>query len=185
MSTMTKISQLARHAGDPQILQTGPSSLAGIDRCAKLLGWVGIWLGLVKLFVPRRVARCLGMGGKARLLRLFGLREIGAGILTLSSEKHVGMWSRVAGDGLDIATLLAAQARHNPKRGNVSLALALVVGITALDFVVAQGLAARHGRGRGERRLYPDRSGFPQGLAAARGAAARKLAAQPHSSALS
>jgi hypothetical protein len=184
MSTMTKISQLARHTGDPQILQTGPSSLPGIDRCAKFLGWFSLWLGLAEVLAPQRMARCLGMNGKAKLLRVFGLREIGAGILTLSNERHVGMWSRVAGDGFDIATLLAAQTRHNPKRGNVSLALALVLGITALDFIVAQGLAARHGRSRGEHRLYQDRSGFPQGLAAARGAA-RKPALQPHSSAFS
>src|SRR5690348_12506435 len=119
MSTMTKISHLVRHAGDPEILQTGPSSLAGIDRCARLLGWVSVWLGLAELIAPERMARSLGMVGKAKLLRIFGLREIGAGILTLSNEKHIGMWSRVAGDGLDIATLLRAQTRHNPKRGNV------------------------------------------------------------------
>jgi hypothetical protein len=179
---MAKISRLARHAGDPQILQSGPSSLPGIDRCAKLLGWFSLWLGLAEVLAPERMARCFGMTGKAKLLRVFGLREIGAGMLTLSNEKHVGMWSRVAGDGLDIATLLAAQTRHNPKRGNVSLALALVLGITALDFIVAQGLITRHQRSRGEHRLYHDRSGFPQGLAAARGAARRLAALQPHSS---
>lgn len=180
MNTMAKISRLVRHPGDPEILQTGPSSLAAIDRCAKFLGWFSIWLGLAELLAPKRMARCLGMEAKSKLLRVFGLREIGAGMLTLSNEKHLGMWSRVAGDGLDIATLLAAQTRPNRRRGNVSLALALVLGITALDFVVAQGLITRHQRGRGTRRVYENRSGFPQGLAAARGAARRLALLQPH-----
>jgi hypothetical protein len=40
-----------------------------------------------------------------------------------------------------------------------------------LDYVAAQGTSTRHARDRGERRLYPDRSGFPKGIQAAKGAA--------------
>ena len=49
--------------------------------------------------------------------------------------------------------------------------LAMVVGVTLLDFVGAQAVASRHSRNRGRRRDYRDRSGFPQGVTAARGAA--------------
>jgi hypothetical protein len=88
----------------------------------------------------------------------------------------MGLWSRVGGDGLDIATLLTALREDNPKRDNVVAALMMVVGITALDIVTAQGTARRHRRSKP--RLYADRSGFPNGVHAARAAAsARRKAA--------
>jgi hypothetical protein len=111
------------------------------------------------------------MEGKEGLVRAYGAREIGSGILSLSPEKQAGLWSRVAGDGLDIATLLTALREDNPKRGNVVIALAMVLGVTVLDIIGAQGTALRHSRNRGERRLYRDRSGSPQGAQAAQGAA--------------
>ena len=57
------------------------------------------------------IARTLGLYGKRSLLRLFGLREVMAGVLTLSVDKQVGLWSRVAGDALDIVTILPALRR--------------------------------------------------------------------------
>ena len=47
----------------------------------------------------------------------------------------------------------------------------MLVGITLIDVVGAQGVTSRHARGRGKPRSYRDRSGFPQGARAARGAA--------------
>jgi hypothetical protein len=82
------------------------------------------------------------------------------------------LWSRVGGDALDIAGLGAAM-RNNAKRDNVALALALVVGVTVLDVLTAQGVTARHSRRNDLVRDYRDRSGFPDGIARARGAAAR------------
>ena len=43
--------------------------------------------------------------------------------------------------------------------------------ITLLDVMAAQGTTMRHSRKSGDRYIYRDRSGFPDGLAAARGAA--------------
>ena len=94
-----------------------------------------------------------------------------SGIMSLSPDKHAGLWSRVAGDALDIATLMTAMRPDNPKRDNVGIAFAMVVGVTLLDIAAAQAVSVRHGRGRGERRSYRDRTGFPQGVQAARGAA--------------
>ncbi|WP_204280332.1 hypothetical protein, partial [Raoultella ornithinolytica] len=68
------------------------------------------------------------MEGKEALVRVYGAREIGSGILSLSVDKNLGLWSRVAGDGLDIATVLTALRSDNPKRDNVGIALALLVG---------------------------------------------------------
>lgn len=165
------VSNIARSEGDPKILQSGPSSLGGADQLARALGWFSIGLGLAELIAPSRITRALGLEGKETLVRAYGVREIGHGVLSLSPDKQVGLWSRVAGDMLDIATLLPALHDGNPKRDNAGVALALVVGITALDLVGAQGLTARHSRSRGKRRSYRDRSGFPQGVEKARGAA--------------
>jgi hypothetical protein len=47
----------------------------------------------------------------------------------------------------------------------------MVAGITLLDVMAAEGTTARQSRTSGDRNIYRDRSGFPGGLAAARGAA--------------
>lgn len=106
-------------------------------------------------------------------MRAYGFREVASGILTLSVEKEAGLWSRVAGDGLDIATLLAHLRDDNPKKGNVAMGLMMVAGITLLDIATANGARVRHSRQRGSKRMYHDRTGFPKGLAASRGIAAR------------
>jgi hypothetical protein len=168
---MTYISNIARSEGDPKVLRSGPSSLGTSDQLAKALGWFSLGLGLTELLAPGHITRALGMEGKEGVVRAFGAREIGHGLLTLSPDKQVGLWSRVAGDGLDIATLMAGLRDDNPKRDNVVIALAMVLGVTVLDLIGAQSTTVRHSRNRGERRLYRDRTGFPRGVQAARGAA--------------
>ena len=171
MLALSSLSNIARSEGDPKVLEAGPSSLGTSDRLARALGWFSIGLGLTEVLAPRMLTRALGMEGKESLVRAYGLREIGSGVLSLSPDKQSGLWSRVAGDGLDIATLMTGLRPDNPKRDNVSLALAAVIGITLLDIAGSAGVTARHGRFGNRRRDYRDRSGFPQGLAKARGAA--------------
>jgi hypothetical protein len=168
---MTYISNLVRRNGDPKVLRSGPSSLTAPDRLGKALGWFSLGLGLVELLAPHHITRALGMEGQEALVRAYGAREIGSGMLSLSTEKSLGLWSRVGGDGIDIATLLTALHDDNPKKQNVTTALAMVAGITLLDLMAAQGTTARHRRNSGDRNIYRDRNGFPGGLAAARGAA--------------
>lgn len=172
MNVLSKFSDVARSPGDPTVIKSGPSSRGLSDSTAKGLGWFSIALGLTELFAARRLTKALGMEGQEGLVRAFGARELVHGMLCLSADKKVGAWSRVGGDGLDIAALVAAYNDDNPKKHNVGLALAAVAGVTLLDLATAQGLTARHGRRRGETRDYNDRSGFPNGLASARGAAA-------------
>src|SRR3954453_17949472 len=103
---MNYISNIARSEGDPKVIRSGPSSLSSVDRLAKGLGWFSIGLGAAELFAPQRITRALGMEGKEALVRAYGAREIASGVLTLSADKQAGLWSRrLAGDGLDIATL--------------------------------------------------------------------------------
>jgi len=168
---MNYLSNIARSEGDPKVVRSGPSSLGAPDRLAKALGWFSIGLGVAELMAPSRITRALGMEGKEAVVRAYGAREIASGMLSLSMNKQAGLWSRLAGDGLDIATLMAGLRPDNPKRDNVTIALLIVGGITLLDAIGAQGTTSRHAAHNGRRRSYHDRSGFPQGVQAAKGAA--------------
>src|SRR3954454_5128320 len=103
---VTYIGNLVRSEGDPKVLRSGPSSLGTSDQLARALGWFSLGLGIAEIVAPRRFTRALGMEGSEGLVRAYGAREIAAGMMTLSPDKTVGLWSRVAGDGLDILTLL-------------------------------------------------------------------------------
>lgn len=175
---MAYVSNLVRSEGDPKVLSSGPSSLPAADRLGRALGWFSLGLGLTELIAPRRVTRALGMEGRKSLVRAYGAREIGAGIMSLSTERSLGLWGRVAGDALDIATVMGAWRSNNPRRNNVQLALVMLAGVALIDLVAAQAVTAQHARRPGQRRSYRDRSGFPKGREAARGAA-RELEAPP------
>jgi hypothetical protein len=173
MNMLARVADVTRSPGDPKVLSSGPSSLGAADRLARSLGWFSIGLGVIELVGARQLARALGMRGLEGLIRGFGAREVAAGMASLSVDSKLGIASRVAGDGLDILTLLAAMRRDNPRRNNVELALLAVIGVTVLDVICWKGLNTRHARPTGPGRDYRDRSGFPKGLAAARGAALR------------
>jgi hypothetical protein len=168
---MNYMSNIARSKNDPKVLHSGPSSMGAADALSKGLGWFSVGLGMTELLAPGRITSALGLEGKETLVRAAGAREILHGILCLSPEKKLGAQSRVAGDALDIATLLTAYNGDNPKKDNVALALLMVAGISLLDLAAAQGTTSRHRQDRGRRRMYYDRSGFPRGLEATKGAA--------------
>lgn len=172
MNLLAKITHVTRSKGDPIVLESGPSSRGNVDQAVKCLGWLSIGLGIVEMVAARRLARGLGMQGSEALIRGFGVREILAGMTCLSVSGATGMWSRVVGDGLDLATLYRAYADDNRKKDNVALAMLAVGGITLIDLATAQAYSARHGRKPGEVRDYGDRSGWPRGEARSRGVAA-------------
>jgi hypothetical protein len=151
---------------DSRYPKTTPGSLA------YQLGWFSIALGAVELFASRPVSRALGMTRHEPLIRAYGVREIvkGVGILT-SPNPAPWLWGRVAGDALDLGTLAYAY-RTSPKRRNLAIAMANVATVTALDVLAAQQLGAIQHRQEMPVRDYGDRSGFPRGVEAARGAAA-------------
>ena len=75
------------------------------------------------------------------------MREVAAGLMVLGRPgSALGPGSRIAGDMLDIAVLAPALASVNPQRGAARVALARVVGITALDILCTSALVG------GERR---------------------------------
>jgi uncharacterized membrane protein len=72
------------------------------------------------------------------------LREIASGIAIFTQGKRpaAAVWSRVAGDALDIASLAVAFASPDSSKGKVAFATANVLGVTALDVLCAQQLSS-------------------------------------------
>ena len=116
--------------------------MKNVRRIAQGLGWFSVALGLAELFDSRDLQRFLGIDHRQGTLRFFGLRELAAGIGILSSSgPHPGwLWARVAGDALDLGALGAALESKHSHKGNVSVALASVAGITLLDIYCASKL---------------------------------------------
>jgi hypothetical protein len=107
------------------------------NRLARGLGWFSVGLGLAEVLAPRALARLTGVHNQG-LLQLYGLREIACGLDILATNRPVGgLWARVAGDALDLATLAGAD---DP--GAARTAALAVLGVTALDVVCALQLSA-------------------------------------------
>lgn len=143
------------------------------EALARGLGVFSIALGVVEMFAARSLTRVLGMQGSEGLVQAYGAREIATGIGILASRDPTPwMWGRVAGDGLDMATLVTGIGKDNSERGNVGLALAAVAGVTALDVYCAQALGSGSPRQLpGPMRDYSNRSGLPRPPHEMRGAA--------------
>jgi hypothetical protein len=81
------------------------------------------------LLAPKWVARATGLQGSEQLLRAYGLREIATGVgLLMSANPKPWVMARIAGDGLDLATLGAS----NDVGKGIASATA-VAGVTAMD----------------------------------------------------
>ncbi len=111
---------------------------------ARGLGWFSIGLGLAEVLAPRGVAKIAGVRGNTGLIRLFGLREMasGIGIFAQGRRPTAAVWSRVAGDALDLAALGAAFASPNSRKGRVAFATANVLAVTALDVICGRQLSS-------------------------------------------
>ncbi|GJD91291.1 MULTISPECIES: cyclase dehydrase [Methylobacterium] len=159
----------SRFASDPR---RRPAPAAA--QFARGLGWFSLGLGVTELAFGDAIARWLGMPRSGPLIRAYGLREIaqGAGILG-AQDPTPWICARVAGDGIDIASVLPALEGDNPNRGNAMVALASLAGVTVADVLCAQALIdAPRMPSDAVRAEYGRRSGFPRAAAAMRGAAA-------------
>ena len=139
MPTQSKSAQLWEQSGLKSI---------GAERVARGLGWFSIGLGLTELFAPTLVARlCGGTGKHTGLIRLYGLREIAAGLMIFSQGKKPasGVWSRVAGDAIDLGTLAAAAVAPNTNKAGVLFGAANVAAVAAVDILCAQELSRQKG----------------------------------------
>jgi uncharacterized membrane protein len=120
-------------------------TVSGAERLATGLACFSIGLGLAELVAPAGLARLAGLrptAGTLSTLRAVGLREIGSGLAILNQPGAAGpVWSRVVGDGVDLALLRAASSQG----GRTSLSRAAVLGVTVADVLCALHLQRASG----------------------------------------
>ncbi|HEX8903717.1 MAG TPA: hypothetical protein VF771_02605 [Longimicrobiaceae bacterium] len=110
-------------------------------RLAVGLGWFSIGLGLAELLAPHQLEEWLGVDN-TKLIRAYGVREIAAGASILMGSRIAPfIWSRVAGDAVDLASLGAALRDDDSNRRNVAIAIGAVLGVTALDILDGAALS--------------------------------------------
>lgn len=104
------------------------------------VGWFSVGLGLAELLAPSAVSRLIGAPTNARsrnTLRVMGLRELTSGILVLGGNQAApGLWSRVAGDLIDLA-LLGKASKRSVQQTRLLATTAAIVGVTVLDAMTA------------------------------------------------
>ncbi|MFP5261342.1 MAG: SRPBCC family protein [Blastocatellia bacterium] len=132
-------------------MQRAGSTSETDERLATGLGWFSIGLGLAEVLAPKGLAKLIGVSDEHPILfRLLGLREIASGIGILTQRRPAGwVWSRVAGDVMDLSLLGVALASDDSDKGRVAAATAAVIGVTALDVFNAQRLSDGSGAGAG------------------------------------
>lgn len=125
------------------------------DRLARGLGWFSIGLGLAHLLAPRAMAKATGMPeDRAGLLRAVGVRELASGVGILSRrEPTPWLWTRVAGDAMDLTLLSVAATQPGAQKSRVAAAGMAVAGVTVLDLLTSVQLSRKQGMGLSEGRL--------------------------------
>lgn len=142
------------------------------DRVARGLGYFSIALGVAELVAPAAICRAAGVRGLETVVRGYGAREIATGVAILGShDPEPWIWTRVAGDLADIATVAVGAQRDDKSKARSASALAILAAVTLIDLACASGLQSEKGNRRTARQDYRNRSGFPRGLQASRGAA--------------
>src|SRR3954465_12120729 len=95
------------------------------------LAWFSIALGVSEMVLPDRVAALAGLPrSSVPTLRALGAREIGHGISILAAPGHpTPVWSRVAGDAIDLAVMLSAFRSEESDEGRLSVAIGAVAAV--------------------------------------------------------
>ena len=114
----------------------------------KGLRGASLGLGVTEIMAPRKVAAMSGVPDNRRsrsTIRALGVRELGhAAALYFGPSQLV--WTRVAGDAIDLAALGAGMSNRAASRARGAAAAVGLVGITAVD-VLAAVKAQRDGNG--------------------------------------
>jgi hypothetical protein len=114
------------------------------QQAARALGVASIGIGLAELAAPRQVEQLLGIddGENTGMLRALGVRELLTGVDILThADPTPGVWARVVGDALD-GVLLGVAATRTRRPGSFAATAGAVLGIVALDVLVARRLSA-------------------------------------------
>lgn len=125
------------------------------DGLARFLGWFSVGLGMTQLAAPRVLCRVVGADGRGAspaIMRAMGARELLQGLGILTRTRPTGwMWSRVAGDVLDVAAVALVGVRNRRARSIGVLAGLLPIG--AADVNEARYLSQRRGEPRSGKRI--------------------------------
>jgi len=117
----------------------------GGESLADFLGVFSIGLGLAQVLAPEGMSKICGVKdaeANRPVMRALGMREISHGIAILSRQQpEKAVWSRVAGDALDLALLGKVMANPENSRGRALFATANVLAVTALDVIAARQLS--------------------------------------------
>jgi hypothetical protein len=163
--------EVCMHSVLPRTALPGESR-SGHDKLARDLGYFSIALGVAELLAPRAVCNAVGLRGLEPVIQTYGAREVATGVAILTSHDPTPwIWGRVAGDMADIATVATGLQQDNPKKENSALALAALAAVTLVDIACATALSGEKGGRKTAVTDYGNRTGFPGGVQAARGAA--------------
>jgi uncharacterized membrane protein len=111
---------------------------------SRALGLLSLGLGVGSLAAPDKTRELTGLDHSIVApiaLRAAGARELLHAAGLLAARNPTGwVWSRVAGDAMDLAVLgRATRHRHRDRRRRAMIATGVVAGITMLDLAVAIG----------------------------------------------
>lgn len=127
------------------------SPAVGPVRLADALGWGSSVLGAPMVLAPRRLLRAIGVTDDPQAVRwtlIVGVREHLATLNVIAMrQRRIGMWSRVAGDTMDLTLLAAAHRHKRADAGRLRAATAIVAALYALDIYTAVQLARADGQG--------------------------------------
>lgn len=106
----------------------------------KALSGASFGLGVSELVAPGKVAAIAGVddtGRSRRVIRALGVRECCHGVALLGGPAKL-VWTRVAGDVLDMALLIAGVVARGPgRRRQGAISATLLSGIAGLDLYTA------------------------------------------------
>ncbi|HEY0710021.1 MAG TPA: SRPBCC family protein [Polyangia bacterium] len=115
-------------------------------------GWFSIGLGVAQLIAPGLLSKLvLGHDDKRKrlIMRALGVRELAAGLGLISQQKSPRwLYSRVAGDVMDLALLGWSFGSRHSSPTRVALSTAAVLGVTALDYRTGRDMALSKGSPR-------------------------------------
>jgi uncharacterized membrane protein len=122
------------------------------DSLAHFLGWFSLALGSAQVTAPRAMCKLVGAKGEGlapTLMRLMGAREISQGLGILVRPRPTAwLWSRVAGDALDLSLLGVVAARNPGRRARTAFAAANVLAVAAPDVFESLHLSRLQGEPR-------------------------------------
>jgi uncharacterized membrane protein len=114
------------------------------DVVGRGLIFAGLGLGLMEVLMPGRIQRWIGVrrGDHSGLIRMIGMREIASAAAIFAQPRPAsGVWTRVAGDAMDLGLLGTAFTQPKVKKNRLSTATAIIGAITALDVFTAVQLS--------------------------------------------